>query len=228
MLLYEGKSLINGEPIVTIATGLQRPSTNRKTGPMIQTWILHRDELPSDAIKTGSDEAICGDCSARGRWCYVQTGQAPNRVWRSFQDSQYEPFNIEAFRHKAVRMGSYGDPAAIPTRVWGALAAVASCWTGYTHAWRTCDPTLKNYLMASVDSSDEYRIAKSLGWRCFRITETPDHRVTGEARCPYPDTGLQCIACRHCDGLGTGRKGDVVTQVHGSGAAQFKENILGS
>ncbi len=72
MLLFEGNSLINDEPIVAIATGLQRPSTNRKTGPMIQTWILHRDELPTQAIKSGSDEAICGTCPARGRWCYVQ------------------------------------------------------------------------------------------------------------------------------------------------------------
>ncbi len=228
MLLYEGESLINGEPIVAIATGLQRPSTNRKTGPMIQTWILHRYEFPSDAVKTGSDEAICGDCSARGRWCYVQVGQAPNRIWRTFQDSQYQPFDLQAFRGKALRIGSYGDPAAVPTRVWADLTGVTSFWTGYTHAWRTCDPQLKKYVMASVDSLEEYYSAKRLGWRCFRVTESLSHRVTGEARCPYPDTGLQCIQCRHCDGHGTGRRGDVVTEVHGSGAAQFRENILSS
>jgi hypothetical protein len=228
VLLFEGNSLINGEPIVAIATGLQWPSTNRKTGPMVQTWILHRDELPTEAIKSGRDKAICGDCPARGQWCYVQVGQAPNRIWQTFQVSKYQPFDLQAFRGKALRIGSYGDPAAVPTRVWADLAGVTSFWTGYTHAWRTCDPQLKKYVMASVDSLEEYYSAKRLGWRCFRVTESLSHRVTGEARCPYPDAGLQCIQCRHCDGLGTGRKGDVVTQVHGSGAAQFKEKILSS
>lgn len=223
MLLYEGQSLINGDPIVAIATGLKHPSRNRKTGAMIQTWILHRDELPTEAIKTGSDEAVCGSCPARGQWCYVQVGQAPNRVWRSFQDNLYEPFDLEAFRGKPLRIGSYGEGAAVPTRVWADLAAVASFWTGYTHAWRTCDPALKNYLMASVDSLEEYQAAKAQGWRCFRVTANPAIRLKGEARCPYPETGLQCIACRHCDGLGTGRRGDVVTLVHGRRSQLFEK-----
>ena len=37
IILYQGASLINGQPIVALA---QSDSTNRKTGNMIQTFIL--------------------------------------------------------------------------------------------------------------------------------------------------------------------------------------------
>ena len=76
MVVYEGPSLINGEPVVVIATGLDKPSTNRKTGPMVQTYILLADERPRDAIQSGKDEAICGSCPARGGWCYAIQGRA--------------------------------------------------------------------------------------------------------------------------------------------------------
>jgi hypothetical protein len=182
---------------------------------MIQTWILHRNHLPTHAVRTGSDAAVCGDCPARGRWCYVQVGQAPNRIWQSYRHGDYPPLDLNSFRRRAVRIGAYGDPAAVPSQIWARIASVASFCTGYTHAWRSCDPSLKRYLMASVDSLEEYHEAKALGWRCYRVTESLSTRLTGEAICPHERSQLQCIACRHCDGLASGRRGDVVTLVRG-------------
>ena len=46
-----------------------------------------------------------------------------------------------------IRLGSYGDPAAVPIEIWDNLCSVAANYTGYTHQWATCDPNLKNYCM---------------------------------------------------------------------------------
>ena len=43
LVLYEGPSEIDGKPIVCIAT---LDSRNRKTGNMVQTWILRQDVSP--------------------------------------------------------------------------------------------------------------------------------------------------------------------------------------
>jgi len=51
---------------VVIATGFSTPSDNRKTGDMIQIWILVRSVSPTEAIRTGLDRLICGSCVHRG------------------------------------------------------------------------------------------------------------------------------------------------------------------
>ena len=45
-ILYEGPSMLDGAPIVVIATGFAERSGNDKTGAMIQTWILRADIPP--------------------------------------------------------------------------------------------------------------------------------------------------------------------------------------
>ena len=66
LILFDGPSMIDGEPIVVIATGFKRSSANPKTGDMLQTWILRRDVAPFAAIHNGADASICGDCPLRG------------------------------------------------------------------------------------------------------------------------------------------------------------------
>jgi hypothetical protein len=92
-VLWEGLSPLDGSPIVCIAT---LKSVNRKTGNMIQTFILRQDVNPVAALKSGDDLAICGNCYHRGsgfvdttkprrkRSCYVNVGQAPNKVWDAY------------------------------------------------------------------------------------------------------------------------------------------------
>ena len=45
-ILYEGASMLDGAPIVVIAT---MKTSNRKTGDMVQTWILRSDVNPVEA-----------------------------------------------------------------------------------------------------------------------------------------------------------------------------------
>jgi hypothetical protein len=71
MILYRGPSMIDGKPIVAIATGYDNESVNQKTGAMAQVWILRDDIAPIEAAQRGEDASICGQCPHRGISEYV-------------------------------------------------------------------------------------------------------------------------------------------------------------
>ena len=76
-ILYEGASVLDGAPIVVIAT---MRTDNPKTGAMVQTWIIRSDIDPMAASKEGLDSSVCGNCPLRhslGGACYVTIFQAP-------------------------------------------------------------------------------------------------------------------------------------------------------
>jgi len=75
-VLYHGASTLDGAPIVAIAT---LKTANRKTGDMVQTWIMREDIKPVESIHTGADSSVCGDCPLRG---YIETrnGKTTNRM----------------------------------------------------------------------------------------------------------------------------------------------------
>lgn len=227
MILYEGPSMINGEPIVAIATGMVTPSTNRKTGPMIQTWILAQDEAPHLALKSGKDEAVCGDCPARNKWCYVTVFQGPRSIWETWKRGGYPSFDVGAFAGKPVRFGAYGDPAAVPFEVWDAIGFQASMVTGYTHAWKYCDPLFKHYCMASCDTLEEAKEARDRGWRTFRLTKPEDtESLDKELVCPASEEAghkLTCIQCGACNGTSKGRKSHIIINAHGAKTKRYEE-----
>lgn len=228
-VLYEGPSRLGDRAnIVVIATGFGTRSKNVKTGSMIQTYILRSDVSPVVAVKTGADVAICGDCvhrgdgiSGHGRTCYVNVGQGPYSVWRAWRAGRYpvlEGLNggWELFRGRKVRLGSYGDPAAVSALLWANVVRYAAGWTGYTHQWRN-SPALRHYCMASVDSPEEHGLAVALGWRTFRVAlPGQDERLAKEVRCPASaEAGkrLKCETCLACSG--GERSGSIVIQAHG-------------
>jgi len=233
-VFYRGPSQLDGKPIVGIVTGLNRPTKNPKTGPMLQTWILRSHVNPSRAVETGGDRSICGSCALRGgyynggyvkRSCYVQVGRAPLAIYRSFKRGNYPDLQLFMLGDKAIRLGAYGDPAAIPTYVWQMLLTNARTWTGYTHAWRTCDQSLSSIIMASVDSEDERVVADALGWRTFRVIPfaSSAYDFTSEVVCPASaEAGhlTTCARCRLCKGKRNPAK-SVVIAAHGSGASSF-------
>jgi hypothetical protein len=75
-VLWRGLSPINQQPIVAVVT---ITSANRKTGNMMQVWILAENGDPVDNVQDGGDVAICGNCPHRKnalgvRTCYVNVG----------------------------------------------------------------------------------------------------------------------------------------------------------
>jgi len=220
---------------VVIATGFSKASDNRKTGDMIQVWILVKSVSPTEAIRTGLDRLICGSCVHRGheengrfgveRTCYVNPGQAPQGIWKAWKAGRYSPLrSLEVFTGRKVRFGAYGDPTHIPIGLALAIAGVASGHTGYTHQWRK--PSLqawRSILMASVDTTAELLIARSMGWSTFRVTPDLDHH-SFEKLCASERNGTSCADCLFCDGSRSGIL-SIHIPVHGTGATHFKEGV---
>jgi hypothetical protein len=235
--------MLDGKPIVAIATGLDNQSSNSKTGSMVQVWILRDDVDPITASKRGDDKSICGSCPHmgvseyvspelgfinKGRTCYVTLFHAPRNVWASYKRGIYDHATPEqvrvAFTGKRIRLGAYGDPAAVPLYVWHGALARADAFTGYTHQWRTCPRAFARYVMASADSHSDAIEARKLGYRLFRVTADTNDKLAGEVRCPASkEAGYKtnCASCVACGGTSAKAKADIVIVVHGAGAKNF-------
>jgi hypothetical protein len=241
LVIYRGPSELDSAPIIAIATGFDKASSNRKLGKsLIQTWILREDINPYEAALTGNDVSVCGDCMHRGttdgrkitnRTCYVLVLFSPLGIWRCYRSQPEVPLAelTQLFSDRGVRLGAYGDPAAVPPPVWQSVTAEAAFWTGYTHQWRTCDPIYARWCMASCDSPAERIAAKRMGYRVFRVTERDarQDRQPREVVCPASaEMGHRttCDRCRACGGTSARVDYDVVITMHGIVAKQARRN----
>lgn len=241
-VLYRGPSRLDGAPVVVVATGLDGSSTNSKTGPMIQTWILRADMHPVEAVNTGADAAICGECPLRplnarkvkgAPQCYVNKGFGPASVYRGLQDGIYPEATPAQVRELAssrgfeIRKGSYGDPGAGPLNMWRRLHGKRS--TGYSHQWKRF-PGLRSLCMASVDSLAEAREAWRRGWRTFRVIQSVEELQPNEILCPASEemgkrtTCAQCGLCNGSSGPDDRRKSIAIID-HGPTARRRKRTV---
>lgn len=229
-IIYRGASQLDGAPIVVVAL---TNSTNVKTGDMVQTYILvDNGRSPVDNARELLDASICGDCTHRrglGGVCYVNLGQGARSVAASIVKGNY-PADILAAQSAAagrmVRLGTYGDPAAVPANVWNTLLAKASGHTGYSHQWKSgkAGADIMALCMASADSEADRVLAKSKGYRTFRIRLDTQPVRSGEFICPASEEAgkkKSCADCGACDGGLNTRRADPVIVVHGSLASRF-------
>lgn len=213
-LLYTGPSLL--DPTAPIFVAATDASDNRKTGPMVQVWIMRADVHPLQAVRSGEDAAVCGDCALRGelgkdRACYVTVQHAPASIYRAFRAGTFEDhrdtfaMNVPLILGgELVRVGAYGDPAALPYDWWRDLLHEAHGWTAYTHAWRTCDWRMRRLCMASVETIADLQEARRKGWRTFRVHGGDGPLQHAEITCPASDEAghrTTCAKCRLCDGV---------------------------
>ena len=232
-IIYQGPSLIDGEPIVVIATYSKR---NTKTGAMVQTYILRSDIDPRDANKSGADYSICGNCPHKGiptdnpnkklannRSCYVVIGQGPTIVYKSFLrgvygDMQGHSKTAELGRGRMVRLGTYGDPAAVPSDTWDSLLFDSAGHTAYSHQSGIKSADVRpDLFMISADNEAQARAAWDSGARTFRIVSDYSELVSGkEIACPADTKGIECQACGLCKGASKAKSIAIV--VHGNGA----------
>lgn len=232
VILWRGISLIDGKtPVVCIMTGLDAKSANRKTGAMVQTYIIRDDMSPVDAVKAREDVGICGGCVHRKqadgrRTCYVNLGQGPRSVYVAFQNGRYPVVSLaeaaEAVAGKFVRFGTYGDPAAVPVELWATLANASAGRTGYTHQWRNAKfAGLAPYMQASCETAEDVARAHKLGFKgTFRVIPLGEELPSDALNCPASEERgkvAQCIDCRACDG-----STDVVIYAHGTSKNFYK------
>lgn len=176
VLLYDGPSQLTGARILVIATA---QNGNRKIGHMVQFWIIPAIS-PIAAVRSGADDAVCGDCKLRGdgimrgRTRYVEWFRSVENIWQA--RAKAIPMSPREFAIKhpnlQLRIGAYGDPVAVPVGVWRNLLATAAGHTAYTHAWRR--PSAANYrtwCMASVDTGR--RAGRSRGRRLADVPGAP-------------------------------------------------------
>lgn len=237
VILWQGKSRIDGAPIVAIATFGTR---NEKTGDVVQTWIIRTDISPVEASQTGADESVCGACplrgaangkTATGRSCYVNLGQAPLAIWRAFRTGRYpvatQTMLAEGVKGRMIRLGAYGDPVAVPRRVWKSLLRHGSGHAGYTHQWRLpIASAYRDLLMASVENGRGADDALAMGWRYFRVRRATDPVLLGEIICPAAPEGQYrrtCATCKACDGRK--RDGQVSVVIIGHGGIAAMSNV---
>ncbi len=220
VIVYRGKSRIDRKPIIMVATW---NSKNAKTGDMIQTWIMREDLKPQDAINAGQDISVCGDCILRPankalrlklgikKPCYVKAYNAPRAVWEAYHRGNYG-YDLSIIPDIKIRLGSYGDPTAIPISRHKALISVHNQkYTGYSHQWRLAkNQAYKSLVMASVDNTKQLLSAITKGWRVFAVKHRPeDYQGVKLAPCPASkEAGAlkTCEACTACNGAPNGNK----------------------
>lgn len=211
-VLYEGPSMLDGAPIVAIATFTSR---NRKTGPMAQTWIMRSDISPTEAIMDGRDSSVCGGCPQRHFLkgaCYVEVARAPLGVWRAYKRGVYsQPLPISVFERFKVRIGSYGDPSSVPASVWNELIQHARGWTAYSHHPKV-QPELIKLAMISADTPAQARSYQAKGYKTFRVKTEDQPLMKGEIECLADTQGITCMECGICNASGP----SVAINVHGS------------
>lgn len=220
-IIYEGPSVLDGEPIVAVAAYNSR---NTKTGPMIQLWIMHAEEAPNVAAKSGKDASVCGDCSHRhhtGGDCYVVLAHGPLGVWKAYKRGRYLKATEESlgmFVGKSIRLGAYGDPAAVPFEALHSLVKHARMVTGYTHqiGHANFDSRVLRYCMVSTESANATQAHQRHGRRTFRVKAPGEPVLKGEVLCPATTMDhYQCIRCGICDGAHQKGK-SVVVDAHGA------------
>ena len=240
IILYQGPSLINGQPIVALA---QSDSTNKKTGNMIQTFILDATVDPLTASRTGKDESICGSCPHRGtpnnndkgqatdRTCYVTLAHAPLGKYKAYKKGVYGTTTatlkeIEAFGSlQGVRLGTYGDPCAVNNEVWKALTSKALYSTAYTHA--AINP-MPESIMTSTDNLKQSYKAWGLNERTFRVISHVDQLYKRrEVLCPASEEmgkRATCASCKLCGGSSINAK-SIAIVAHGTSKRKAKEIV---
>lgn len=245
LVVYHGPSAYDGTPIVAI---LQRGSSNSKTGAMAQLWILSADMDPITASRMGKDYSVCGNCPHRGaaapnkesgwaenRGCYVNLLHGPQKKYKAFKNGLYKRAEtigeVQEFLHgQGLRLGAYGDPAALPSELCEMLAGMAEYSTSYTHGhsvWGNDGKiaTVASYSMVSADSVQEALKAQSKGFRTFRVIPVAqwedkgkDSMLANEILCPASEEAgnrVKCFECKLCNGTKSKAK-SIAIVAHGS------------
>ncbi|MBF86295.1 MAG: hypothetical protein CL489_17715 [Acidobacteria bacterium] len=217
-LLHKGVSQYTGNPINVFLT---ESSTNTKTGNIPQVNFLP-EVKPTDALKTGQDADVCGNCPLRpflfnpethDAPCYVLCGFAPNAIHRA----KNKPLNDYSKLYDVIRIGAYGDGASCEKQALIKIVKLAKKVLNYTHAWSIKKFNfLKAFSMASVHSIEEKIKANSLGFRTFRTIKFACSKLeANEIVCPnFVDNSIQCKTCKLCCGNQIKAKIDIVIPSH--------------
>ena len=225
-----------------VVTCLVKPSSNRKTGYVIQTYFIDKARLSSQPKVFGSK---CHDCNAV-EYCYVTRDKmSVRKALTNLIDGNKTSYKLVSFEqalqaikmspNTSIRIGTYGDPSIMDVDDLISICK-AKPQLSYTHFWQDENlQDLKKICMASTASMYEDLEAKALGWRTFRVRLTKDDPILPSAiQCLYESRNVQCVKCGLCDGIAleNTRKNESDIWVYGHGSShktlygEIKKRIL--
>ena len=228
-IIYRGASQIDGLPIVAIAPIATETQRREKSCKLI---LFARISHPLDASKSGQDFSICANCVFRGiansdpkrkqaknRKCYVNLGQGPTIVYKSFNRGVYPIANdhasrVELGKNRVVRLGTYGDPAAVPSHIWDELLTECESHLAYTHQ----SGFRPDITMQSADTLEQAQAHWAKRARTFRVIDSLDDiDPINEILCPASKEAgrrVQCVKCQLCSGLTSNSKKSIAIVEH--------------
>jgi cytochrome c553 len=236
IVLWAGKSLLTGDPIMVVAQCNNASSKNVKTGDMIQVAVMRQDIAPGPAYDAGLDDAVCPeDCVHRSKprggigTCYVDKHRL-GFAWQAAVDLLHRgivgvPDGFYAGAE--IRLTNDGDGAAVPLYVWKSILCGAKGHSGYTAHWRNLDAaTWGRYFMASVSSPADAMRARAAGWRWFASSGSAEDDAAFAAlgrECNADAHGLTCVQCHGCNGNERGaRRPSFWLAFHGAIASKVR------
>lgn len=237
---FNGQSAFAALTVGTANTKL----ADKTTGKLVDSITILSDSAhPVEAVKSGQDETVCGDCPMRpllakaakakgldAPECYVNklTG-GPGGLWKAREKMEgMEAYNALIAKGKRwlLRFGAYGEPVLLGSALVAELIKGYRMHTGYTHQWRRADNAwAAGYFMASVASAEERMQAKQLGYRTFRVAPLGTTPEPGEVVCPASASNSEadkktCSRCPvACNGNKPGKRmPDILEYDHGPGS----------
>lgn len=199
-------AVIEYEHFYLVFTCLSSQSSNDKTGNVVQTYLISKDQITERRI-FGSKCNLCPMVEN----CYVSRDKLTVR--RSLlkliigEKTSYQFASLQEvlpyLNNRVIRLGTYGDPSSIPLDDLKQIVDSSKGHLGYTHFWKVIDPEYSKYLMASTESLEDSMLANVLGYRAFQVLlkdqeihQVPDNTI----ECLNASHGLTCEQCRLCKG----------------------------
>lgn len=224
---FRVNSQLDNQPIIVAVQ--MTDTANIKLGrEMRQVWIMPADVVPSAANGTKAQDSVCGGCWFKKTGaCYVNM-QTVNSVYRSVEAGNYTELDVseadlsilaDALCGQHVRVGAWGDPAAMPWEIMDTITKSAAGYTAYTH--QTAHPKFDDrYLSVCMVSAENPKVAakyQAQGIRTFRPVLAGTALAASELTCPNESHGMNCIECRLCDG-GNAKRGNpsIAVTIHGA------------
>lgn len=226
-IAWKGPSQIDGSPVMVAIT---ESRGNSKTGKSLQAWIMPCASHPVEAIHSGSDVAVCGDCPQRpsvGGACYVSPRplisiHAAARLGPGAEPVESIVDGCAPRFRKLFRFGAWGDPAAVPLEFWKRVLRLLKSrkipHVGYTHQWRRLPLAWSEFLMASCETEQDARDAEAAGWRPFLVIARDAPAPRGLALCPASEEAGKkrtCATCLACGGTSKSRGAGIYIRAHG-------------
>lgn len=241
-VIYEGPSLIGDRSDVVGI--LIWKSANVKTGDMIQLYVLPAKRSPLEALREDDNRGACGDCKLQGaydpergkmvgRICYVNVGQAPEGIYRKYITGGYPEFSKRLHRrhlqYRKIRLGAYGDPAALPMGILRYLVRTCSRGhTGYTHQvedmTRRRADAIASVCMVSTETEAQRLAMQARGYRTFHVQPGAASPPPGDVECLFYTKHLQCRDCLRCKGADQ-RGPSIFVRGHGRTAANLPQLV---